>query len=315
MLHMRPSELRCRNRRTGRTMNLNDLRTFVLVTEHGSFAGAAQRLGVPRSTVTRRVRRLEEALGVALLRRSSRSFALSEDGKWVVEQATGPLRDLHQVGRGLQDRGTEPVGELRLTTPIDLGTTGFLAELIAAYATAAPDVRVSLTIANRHLDLLEEDVDLAIRLHASALPSRDDIVARRLGTITLGLYASPTYLAAHGTPGTLTELSSHRVLVQSDLAPRSWNITPAVTANDYGPLAAFAAAGAGIAMLPELVAEGLERRGELQKLDLPSPEPFDATMSLVWLRTRHLAPRVRRFVGLAVEHFAQRAPAPLPAPD
>lgn len=283
-------------------MNLNDLRTFVIVADAGSFSAAADRLGVPRSTVTRRVHRLEEELGVALLNRSGRAFTLSDDGRWVVERSGPAFREIAQMERGLDRASGEPTGRLRLTAPIDLGATTFLAELVAAYTREAPQVRVSLEVANRHLDLLEDGVDLALRLHSRPLPSRDDLVARTIGQVSVELFASPCYVGEHGSPTCPEDLARHRVLAQSTLLPAGWGVEPVITANDFGPLAAMAVAGAGIAALPGLVAEGYLERSELVRLPVALPEWPAARMSLVWLRTRQVAPRVRRFVELAVDH-------------
>ena len=281
-------------------MNLNDLDTFLTVVEAGTFSGAGERLGVPKSTVSRRVARLEAELGVALLKRSSRSFEISADGRALYERCAPPLREIDGVVGDLRDVAGSPRGQLRVTASIDFGTTGYLGELLARYGEACPDVRVELQITNRVVDLLEENIDLAFRTHIAPLPDRDDRVARRLGDVTVGVYASPGYLERRGTPGSVRDLAEHRTIShgQADLA--AWRVTPDLVADDYRPIAAMVAAGAGVGALPDFVAAPLLAEGRLVRV-LPDWQGAPANLSLVWLRSRHLAPRVRAFIDLAVE--------------
>lgn len=280
-------------------MNLNDLDTFVAVVEAGTFTGAADRLGVPKSTVIRRVARLEEELGVALLNRSSRSFEISDDGRTLYDRCVAALRDIADVERDLADSERSPRGRLRVTASIDLGTTAWIARLLAAYAERCPEVRVDLQITNRVVDLLEEDVDVGFRTHARPLPARDDLVARAIGQVRLGAYASPAYLAGRGEPRTVEDLGAHRTVVHGRNDVGAWPVAPSLTADDYQPVAAMLVAGAGIGVLPEFVAAPHLALGGLVRV-LPSWTVPPATLSVVWLRSRHLAPRVRSFIDLAV---------------
>lgn len=280
-------------------MNLNDLETFVLVAEVGTFAAAAQRLGVPKSTISRRVARLEEALGLALLNRSARSFVLSDDGQALYARCAPALRDISDVERDLADSRASPRGRIRVTASIDLGSTAYLAGLLAEYGRRYPGVEVALEVTNRLVDLLEEGIDLGFRTHTAPLPSRDDRIARRLSTITSGVYASPGYLERRGVPGDPAALDTHRTVLHGRVPPAGWP-TPALTADDYRPVAAMLAAGAGVGVLPDFVAAPHLEQGRLVRVPgdwaLPS-----ATLSLVWLRSRHLAPRIRAFIDLAVQ--------------
>ncbi len=286
-------------------MNLNDLETFIRVAEAGTFSGAAEQLGVPKSTVSRRVARLEAALGRALLVRSSRSFVLSDDGRALYARCAPALREIADVERGLGDARDAPRGQLSVTAAVDLGTTAFLAELIADYMRRYAQVRLSLSVTNRKVDLMEEGYDVAFRIHIGALPDRDDLVARRLGRVPMRVYASPDYLRARGPiegPGQLSgQLTVQHTLSRSP----SWLTEATLCIDDYSPAAAILAAGGGLGGLPVFVAAPYVERGALVSLPLPWDVP-DASLSLVWLRSRHLAPRVRAFIDLAVEH-ARRA--------
>lgn len=284
-------------------MNLNDLSTFVRVAEIGTFTGAAASLGVPKSTVSRRVARLEEELGLALLVRSSRSFVLSDDGRALYERCAPALREIGDVERDLADSEATPRGRLRLTASIDLGTASFMGELIAAYGERYPQVEVALGLTNRVVDLLEEGIDVGFRTHTRPLPDRDDLVATRLGPVSVGAFSSQRYLEHAGTPASVAELVDHRVVVHSGAYLGSWPAEPSLQADDYRPVAAMLAAGAGIGVLPEFVAGPYLEQGQLVRV-LKEWRVEPAALSLVWLRSRHLAPRVRAFIDLARERFA-----------
>ncbi len=280
-------------------INLNDLDTFVAVVEAGTFTQAAQQLGVPKSTVSRRVARLEAHLGTGLLTRSSRSFEISDDGLALYARCAPALRDIRDVERDLADSASSPRGRVRVTTSIDVGTSQYLAELLASYSERYRDVRVHLQITNRVVDLLEENIDLGFRSHIGALPSRDDLVTRTIGPVTLGVFASPSYVARHGEPASLDALGEHRTLSHNRAYLAEWPAPPDLTADDYRPLASMMAAGAGIGVLPDFVAASYVAEGRLVRVLSDWTVP-PATLSLVWLRSRHLAPRVRAFIDLAV---------------
>ena len=259
-------------------MQLLDLQTFVHVAERGTLTAAAGELGVPTSTVSRRVRRLEDDLGVQLLTRASRSFVLSDDGQALHRRAGPLLRELGEVVADLADGASRPRGLLSVTLPIDLASSAWLAGLFASFSDRHADVRVRLLATNRAVDLADEGVDVALRMHRGQLPARDDLVARRLALVRLARYA------ASDTSPTL----AHALEGQS----------PRIEANDYGPLAALVLAGAGSAALPEFLAEPLVAEGRLCRIgDVDAPP---ATLSAVWPRSRHLAPRVRAFIDHAV---------------
>ncbi|MEM6925523.1 MAG: LysR family transcriptional regulator [Myxococcota bacterium] len=284
-------------------MNLNDLHTFVLVAEAGTFAGAAARLGVPKSTVSRRVARLEAELGLPLLTRSARSFVLSDDGRALYDRCAPALRDIGDVQRDLGDSDAAPRGTLRVSASIDFGTTDWFASLVADYGDRYPEVQVRLAITNRVVDLLEEGIDLALRTHLDPLPDRDDLVARRLGSLTIGMFANPAYLERAGRPDSLAALADHRVVSHGRAYLGEGPQSPNLVADDYRPVAGLLAAGAGVGVLPDFVASPHLRRGSLVRV-LPEWRVKPATVSLVWLRSRHLAPRVRAFINVAVEHAA-----------
>lgn len=282
-------------------MNLNELETFVVVAELGTFSAAAEQLDVPISTVSRRVARLEESLGMALLNRGTRSITLSDDGRALAERVGPMLREIAEIERGLGDATRSPRGRLRITAPIDVGSTQFVAGLVAEFAARYPDVSVELSVTNRMVDMLEEGFDVAFRSHVGALRGGDDLVMRRLGALTMHLYANPSYLTKRGLQPDNIECDDVEFVSHANDV-RRWPST-SVVVDDYNPVASILAAGHGVGGLPDFVAAPHVQAGTLVQLEVPFDVP-PASMSLVWLRSRHLAPRLRAFIELAAERAA-----------
>ncbi len=192
-----------------RRMGLEDIGTFVEVAERGSLSAAARELGVPKSTVSRRIARLERELGQELIRRSSRAFRLTEAGDALYRRSAPAIRDLAEATRAVSDAGSEPRGDLRVTAPIDLGTATRFVEFLIAFHDARPQVRLSIDLTDRYVDLAAEGYDLAFRVHSHALEDRATLKMRRIGPFTVGLYASPRYLDRAGRPAHPSELVDH----------------------------------------------------------------------------------------------------------
>lgn len=298
------------------SVNLVDLDAFVRVVETGSLTGAAEQLGVPKSTVSRRVARLEDALGLPLLTRSARSVTVTEDGLRLHARSAPALRQLAEVERELDDRAETPTGVLRLTTPQDLGhSTGF-ARLLTDFRERFPEVIVEVELTNRVLDLAAEGFDLALRPNAPSVGG-GGLVGRRIATHGAGLYASPAYLARRGCPelpGSLAghDLVHHRVLPRDRVVLRRDDDTEVELAaksvmicNDFWLVAAAAVQGGGVAVIPEMMAEPHVERGELERL-FPALSAMRGSLWVVWPEGRHLAPRVRAFV----DHIVDRSGRP-----
>ena len=292
--------------------HLDELSTFLAVAEHGTLRGAAAQLGVPTSTVSRRVERLEQHLDQELLRRTARSVALSDAGRALAERAAPALREAAEAMSSLGDRAAHPAGELRLSAPPDLGASPVFAELVAGFTRRHTGVRSSISLATRRVDLFEEGFDLALRIHSGQLPPSDHLVARRLGELRGGLFASPTYLEQRGCPAGLDELHHHCLVghagrtfqdgwpLQGPDGPVQLRVQPRVVLDDFAPIGQLLASGGGIGLLPPFVAAPYTDGGRLRRI-LPTWSMGTSTLSLVWLRSRHLAPRVRAFVDHVLE--------------
>ncbi len=298
------------------TINLNDLATFVRVAELGTFSAAAAAEGVPSSTISRRVARLEDDLGVELLRRAARSFNLTEDGRSLHARAIGGLRELEEAAKALTDRLEEPSGRLVVTAPEDLCTAPAVVDLLAAYTERHDEVELELRLLDRFADLVAEDIDVALRVHLTeVVPGDGALMARKLGVLQAALYAAPSYVDRHGAPDAPEGLASHPFVVHSTLAGptvelnrddgRTERLDVAKTRFASGSMhvvAAMIERGLGVGPLPRFAAEAAVREGRLVRL-LPAWWIRAATLTLLWPSSRNMAPRVRAFLELASERL------------
>lgn len=299
-------------------MRLDELQTFVIVAERGTLTAAARELGVPKSTVSRRVARLEDELGVALVRRSARSLSLTEFGEHLRMRSAPALRELAEAERSLQDLDATPRGLLRLTAPADLGTTSALTRMFLSFREKWPGVNLDIDLTDRVVDLVGEGFDIALRPSGPrANWSGEGLKMRSLGKLRAGIFASPTYLQRHGAMAAPEDLLSldwiaHRVWFRQGhlelTHTRSGEVrrvqpVPAVTTNHIGQVLQMVLADGGVGAVPQFTARRSEREGELVQV-LPDWQLQGGTLSAVWPATRHLSPRVRAFIDFAAAHLA-----------
>ncbi len=289
-------------------MNLSDLATFVRVAEHGTLAGAARALNVPKSTVSRRVSRLEDALGVSLLVRSGRAIALTDDGERLAARSSVALRELFDVEQELRESDGAPRGTLRLTCAPDLARQSNLTGLLIEYRARHPAVSVDVTLTNRVVDLVEEGFDVALRPNATILRDASTLMGKKLLEERVGLFASQSYIDRAGAPRTPQELLEHDCLAHplmmrgglpligpGEKEPRRYPLREAIIVNDFATLSDLVYRGAGIGVFFQRVessGHGLVR--VLPEYTLPS-----SALWIVWPSSRQLSPRVRAFVDLA----------------
>jgi DNA-binding transcriptional LysR family regulator len=256
-------------------MNLepNDLLLFARVVDEGSFSRAAERLHLPKSTVSRRVAALEVQLGERLLLRTTRKLTVTDFGLAVLEHAHHVVEDVAAAASLAQNRQIEPSGRLRVTMPSDIANI-VLAPLLAEFVLKYPAITLEVDLSARFVDLIGENFDVAIRIGEL----RDDasLAARRIAAFTGSLYAAPAYLARRGTPSEPEALMEHdalRVLSQAgDPIPwilirgdARWEVIPPgrATANSPELLMRMALAGAGITIIADHFASPYLQRGEL----------------------------------------------------
>jgi DNA-binding transcriptional LysR family regulator len=289
-------------------MDLNLLQLFVTVAQTSSFSGAARRLGLPKSSVSRKIAALEAVVGAQLLHRTTRQVALSTAGAALYERAAPLVASLRDAVGSLPEREQQPSGELRITAPYDLGAT-FLAELVAQFALRYPTVRADVWLTNRKVDLVAEGFDVAVR--AQAGPIKDSsLTMRRLSTVEMQLFAAPGYLARRGTPRSEAEAAAHdlvsfRALRGSDgLGARN-----RIVCDDFLFLREAVRAGAGLGLMPTFLAAADVAAGELVRV-LPRYSQRGGTFVLLYPATRHVPRKVTAFRDFLLESLTVRPLAP-----
>ncbi len=241
---------------------LRAIEVFVAVAEKGSFAAAADELGMSRNMASRHVAELEAHLGARLLNRTTRSVSLSTIGASYLETARDVLVQLEAADRAAGLQRLAPRGRLALSAPMSFGVH-HIAPHLPDFTRANPDVTVDLSLNDRLVDLVEEGFDVAIRISQLADSS---LIARRIADVEMLCVASPGYLAASGTPDTPGDLAGHRVLTYSlandggiwrlkhaDGRQASVRVTAAAFANNGDAIQAMALASAGIALQPDFL--------------------------------------------------------------
>ncbi|MGH8455761.1 MAG: LysR family transcriptional regulator [Stenotrophobium sp.] len=288
--------------------------TFARVVKAGSFAGAARHLKVTSSVASKHVAKLEQALGVRLLNRSTRKLSLTEAGAAYYEHCARIVGEVESSQRALAELQAVPRGLLRVTVPVPVAST--LGPLLREFLERYPEIQLDLDASNRVVDLAEEGFDVAIRF-ARTLPP--NVVARLLLSMRLHLYASPQYLQRAGVPQHPTDLSRHNCLIVPVAMPDSiWRFTRGgervevsvhgrLQSNTVEALRDLVLGGTGVTLLPDNMAENDIREGRLMPLLTDwEVEPI-VTLYAVYLPTRHLAPKLRVFVDFLVERFASPA--------
>lgn len=294
-------------------LDLNDVAMFVQVVRCGSFAEASRRLGVPPNTLSRRVQQLEATLGTRLMQRSTRKLALTSAGQAFHERCAAAVDGLVDAGQALASGAQEPSGLVRVAAPADLFDF-FPMEGLAEFLQAHPQVRVEFVLSDARADLIADQIDVAIR----GGPLQDSgLLARRL--LDAGndvLVASPAYVAARGTPGSLQELQQHDCLIFGHPSGRAtWRlmgpdgveeevtVAGRFSANTAQALRRAALAGLGIAQLPSTLTRRELRAGLLVPV-LPRYHRKGHGVSLVYTSRRHLPLAVSLFIELMVRTMA-----------
>jgi DNA-binding transcriptional LysR family regulator len=290
------------------SLDANDLILFAQVIEAGSFSRAAERCGLPKSTLSRRITQLETKLGERLLTRSTRRLAITEFGEQILDHAKRLLEETEAASAMALHRQGTPRGVLRVSLPPDFAELD-LTPLLLQYASSYPEVRLELDLSPRRVDLLAERFDLAVRA-ASRLPDDSTLVARQLCEMSGSLYASPAYLARYGTPEQPAELRKHVCLGAisgtGDMLP--WQLARGAERWEgmpTGPLAAnsrslqrdLAAHGMGIVGLADRFAAKWVEQGLLKRV-LPEWTLPTVTIWCVTPGRRLLPVRTTAFIDL-----------------
>ncbi len=251
-------------------MDLNRATVFVRVIEAGGFTRAAEALGLPPSSVSRSVSKLEADLGVTLLERTTRKIALTDAGRAYFERVRDALAGLEQASSLALDAASEIHGVVRIALPVEVGAIS--GAMFAALLREHPQIRVEITFTSRGAELVGDLVDIAVAI--GRLPD-SSLVQRKLGSVTNRLYAAPSYIAERGQPRTFADLTKHDAILTRAIAGEArWELAgprgverASVTGHvvaDHGQFVADAAiAGMGIALLPTFVGDQAVHAGTL----------------------------------------------------
>ena len=293
------------------------MQVFATVVEQGHLSRAADKLGLSTSTVSRHLSELEAHLGVRLLNRTTRRLSLTEAGQAFHERAVQVLADVDEAEAVVTSGAVTPRGTLKITCSIAWGTL-HLADAIAAFSRLHDGVRFELDLSDRAVDIVDEGIDLAIRIGEVGGLS---LIGRRIGTMRLVCCASPAYLAAHGRPAKPDDLAKHRCLTYAYASSGNlWRFRAAdggehvvraqgsAHANNGQMLAALARAGMGIALEPDFVVDDWLADATLETV-LNGYEPPSAGIYAVYPSRRHLSAKVRVFVDFLSAYFRERGQA------
>ncbi|WP_437593494.1 LysR family transcriptional regulator [Sorangium sp. So ce1000] len=294
-------------------ISLAAIELLVATVETGSFSRAARRLGVTPSAVSRRVMRLEQELGVALLARTTRSLRLTDDGQAFYARCVRIVEELGEATEAIARASKKPVGLLRVDAPVALARE-VIAPSLPRFAARYPDVRINLTLRDQHVDPVAEGLDLLVRIGPLVDSS---LVARRLGASRILHCAAPAYIARRGAPATPADLAHHdcigylrdgrpagfRFLTGDGDAVLEVPISGPFHANDVDVLRHLAIAGSGIIAMFDFLARDALAAGTLVTVldEFPTTTwPIHA----LYPKNRHLLPKVRVFVDFLAESFA-----------
>lgn len=280
---------------------LNHMSYFVEVVKAKTFRGAAEALGMPNSTLSRKIGELEKTIGLRLLHRTTRKIELTEAGQIYYERCRRIVDEARLAHEQLGSMLAQPQGMLRISLPADFAIV-VLAPFIREFAEHYPGIAFDFDLTPRNVDLVSEPFDLAIRM--GTLPD-SGLIARKLGSLPRYLYASPDYLASKGTPRHPDELSAHECLVMRPEKTTLWhlhsekekfsiNASGRFQMNSIGMMRRLAAIGMGIAILPEpIVAEDVKRNELVRIL---SPFEADGVTIYALTETRLLPAKVQVFI-------------------
>jgi DNA-binding transcriptional LysR family regulator len=286
-------------------VDIEDLETFVAVADAGSVSGAARRLGVSKSIVSRRLFRVEAELGVQLLARTTRGAAVTEAGLAFREHAARASAEIDTAKETILPTG-ELRGRLRIAMPLSFGPTHF-APVLAEMARRHPQLHIHTSYSDRFVDLIAEGFDCAIR---AGYLQDSNLIAKRVGPFHGKLVASPDYIEAHGSPETPDELVTHQALMQGTETWQFMDGGKVVTVQPQGrfkadsatALAAAAAAGLGIAWLADCITHEYVASGALVPIMTRYPVP-PAAAYVVRPPGQHPTRKVRVLTEMLIEYF------------
>ena len=291
--------------------DLNDLYYFAVVVDHGGFAAAERALGIPKSRLSRRISQLENELGVRLLQRSTRRFAVTDVGQSVYRHAQSMLAEATAAREVVDRLSAEPRGVVKVSVPVGIAQQ-LMPKLLPEFLARYPEVRVQMHVSNRRVDVINEGFDVAIRVRTK-FDDDGSLVMRTFGQIQELLVASPRYLDKAGRPRVPEDLASHTSMTMGeddgrhrwelqgrDGEVRRIELKPRVSGFDFPMLMDLARQGLGITMLPETMCADAVRSGALEVV-LPDWRLPQGVAHAVFASRRGMLPAVRVFIDFLAE--------------
>lgn len=296
--------------------DLDDFYCYALVVEHGGFSAAERATDIPKSKLSRRVYNLEENLGVRLIQRSSRHFAVTDIGMNIYRHAQ-VMMNAAQSAHDLVDHLSEqPRGLIKVSLPVSIAQSE-MTRVLPQFLKQYPEIKVQLVVSNRRVDIVNEGIDVALRVRSS-LDDDPSLVIRKFETIEQHLFASQAYLNEYGMLQSPEDLSQHRILSMVDVLTDQQmvlhdqdnqvlkvRVNPVVMGSDLMMLANLASQNAGIALLPDSIVQDYVDAGQLVKV-LPQWKLPHGIFHAVYPSRHGLLPAVRVFIDYLVEQLTKR---------
>lgn len=292
--------------------DLNDMAYFAEVVDRGGFAAAGRALGLPKSRLSRRVAELEDRLGLRLLQRTTRKLSLTQAGETYYRHCAAIRDEAAAAAEAVEQVQQEPRGTIRLACPITLAQST-VGRVIPLFVARYPDVRIEMRVSNRVVDLVEEGIDVALRVRPT-LEDSGSLVVKPLGRTATVLVCTPALLDRQGRPGRIQDLEAMDAVAMSAVDGRaSWRlfgpqgathllvVRPRYVADDMLALKSAAMQGVGMALLPDYMCSESMANGRLVEV-LPGWSPPVGVVHAVFPSRRGLVPAVRRFLDFLGEH-------------
>ncbi|MGF1757616.1 LysR family transcriptional regulator [Photobacterium sagamiensis] len=288
------------------------MRTIVAVVETGSFTAASERQGISKALVSKYVGEVENRLGVRLFNRSTRRLALTEAGQRYYDQVIPLLEEFAALVDNVTGSQSAPRGQLRVSVPQTFGEMK-LSPLIPKFLDAYPDMSIDLQLSDRMIDMLEEGIDVVIRIG-----SVDDssLIARHIKTLPLSLYASPAYIERNGAPQNAQQISQHNCIIDSNFRiGKQWpivspdgqtdsiEVSSRIAVNSPRAVKEIAMADGGIGMIPCFIVESEVEQGLLQEI-LRGYHTLEFGLFAIYPHRRYLSKKVRCFIDFLIAEFS-----------
>jgi len=290
---------------------LDGMRTIVAAVETGSFTAAGERQGISKALVSKYVGEVESRLGVRLFNRSTRRLSLTEEGQRYYDQAVPLLEEFSVMVDNVTGAQSAPRGLLRISVPQTFGEMS-LSPLIPKFLETYPDLSLDLQLSDRMIDMLEEGIDVVIRIGGV---DDSSLIARHIKTLPLTLCASPEYIAQHGEPLNAEDIAQHSCIIDSNFrVGKQWpivgpdgqttsiEVSSNVAVNSPRAVKEIAIAGGGIGMIPRFIIESELHKGLLKEI-LPAYKTLEFGLFAIYPHRRYLSKKVRCFIDFLMDEF------------